>query len=318
MSRKWINGRNIVLSGCSTGIGRELCRQLVLKHGCNVMGIARNEEKLKSLKKELGDKFSYRRFDIGNKEKWQEFAKELETIGFNVDILINNAGMIQPFTAYVDLDDSQIEKINKTNYESILASCKVMIPYIKKSSYGGIINISSASSILPVAGEAIYSSSKFAVSGFTYSLFQELRGYGIFVQCVMPGPVKTDLYKARESEGEKGSKVKDNKVENIGLSAERAAQKIIGAIKRRSSRLVLGFTAKMMDLGARVAPVFTYKCTEKMLKKLGKGTVPSFAPIFAEQIERKDEIKALKKNRKKVTYSKNNCPKSKALMNDKV
>ncbi len=318
MGRKWINGRNIVLSGCSTGIGRELCRQLVLKHGCNVMGIARNEEKLKSLKAELGDKFSYRRFDIGDKEKWQEFANELETMNFNVDILINNAGMIQPFTAYVDLDDSQITKINKTNYESILTSCKVMIPLIKKSSYGGIINISSASSILPVAGEAIYSSSKFAVSGFTYSLYQELRGYGIFVQCVMPGPVKTDLYKARASEGEKESKVKDNKVENIGLTAERAAQKIIGAIKRRKSRLVLGLIAKMMDFGVRVAPRITYVCTAKMIKKFGQGMVPSFAPIYAEQISKAEEIKALKKNRKNVTYSKKNCPKNEALINDKI
>lgn len=316
MGFKWINGRNIVLSGCSTGIGRELCRQLVLKHGCNIMGIARNVEKLKSLKAELGDKFSYRRFDISDPKKWEEFALELDNMGFKIDILINNAGMIQPFNQFDHLTKEQINKINKTNYESIVYSCKIMIPRIKKSAYGGIINISSASAILPVSGESIYSASKCGVRGLTEALYQELRGYGIFVQTVMPGPVKTDIYKSREKAGE--SKVKDSMIENIGLSAARAAQKIIFAIKRRKCRLVLGTTAKLMDLGVRVAPRITYVCSAASIKMLGKNKVKSFGPIFDEQRERAEEIKAMKKSRKSITYKASEAPICEAIKNDKV
>lgn len=306
MTRKWINGRNIVLSGCSTGIGRELCRQLVLKHGCNVVGIARNLEKLQSLKEELGDKFTFRRFDISNKEEWANLAKELDEKGFKVDILINNAGMIQPFTQFADLTDEQIEKVNKTDYDSIMSSCKIFIPYIKKSPYGGIINIASASAILPVAGESVYSSSKCGVRGLTEALNQELRGFGIFVQCVMPGPVKTDIYKSRSESGEK--KVKDSFIENIGVTAERAAKKIIGTMKRRKTRFVLGATAKMMDLGMRLVPRFTCWATGASVKFFGKKYVKSFYPIYQEQIENKDKIKELKKSRKQYTYSKKETP----------
>lgn len=313
MTRKWINGRNILLSGCSTGIGRELCRQLVLKYGCNVVGIARNLEKLQSLKEELGDKFTFKRFDISKREEWEKLAKELEEKGFAIDILINNAGMIQPFTQFADLTDEQLERVNKTNYESIINSCKIFIPYIKRSSYGGIINIASASAILPVAGESIYSSSKCGVRGLTEALSQELRGFGIFVECVMPGPVKTDIYKSRKEGGEK--KVKDSFIENIGVTAEKAAKKIIGTIKRRKSRFVLGGTAKMMDLGMRFAPRFTCWATGASVKWLGKKYVKSFYPIYQEQIENKKNIKELKKLRKKCTYNKKNAPVLECLKN---
>lgn len=78
MSKKnWIFGRNVVITGCSTGIGKELTVQLVTKFGCNVLGVARNKEKLEALKKELGDKFDYRRFDISDEQAWNDFLRKL-------------------------------------------------------------------------------------------------------------------------------------------------------------------------------------------------------------------------------------------------
>ena len=111
MTKKWLYGRNVVLTGCSTGMGKEVLMILVKKYGCNVMGVARNKAKLDELKEQLGDKFSYRRFNISSLQDWKDFAAELEGMGFMTDILINNAGMIQPFGQYNDLTDDQIKKV---------------------------------------------------------------------------------------------------------------------------------------------------------------------------------------------------------------
>lgn len=74
MTKKWLYGRNVVLTGCSTGMGKEVLMILVKKYGCNVMGVARNKAKLDELKEQLGDKFSYRRFNISSLQDWKDFA----------------------------------------------------------------------------------------------------------------------------------------------------------------------------------------------------------------------------------------------------
>lgn len=309
MGRNWIYGRNVVLTGCSTGIGRELALLLGKKYGCNIVGVARNIKKLESLKSELNGKFIYRRGDVSDKEFFKNLAQELDEMNFKVDILINNAGMIQPFTSYGDLSYEQIERTNNVNYNSVLYACKEFIPYIKKSPYGGIVNVSSASALLPVAGESIYSASKCAVRGLTETLYQELKGYGVYVGLIMPGPVKTDIYKAREHAGETKAKVSDNLVENVGVTAEKAAKKIVGIMKRRKSRFALGFIAKMMGLGMSLVPRFTLSATGWAIKKGGEKKVASFKPVFEEMREKKEFIKQNKKKRKKVTYRKaEDCP----------
>lgn len=300
MTKKWLYGRNVVLTGCSTGMGKEVLMILVKKYGCNVMGVARNKAKLDELKAELGDKFSYRRFNISDLQAWKDFAAELENMGFMTDILINNAGMIQPFGQYNDLTDDQIKKVVDTNLMSVVYGCKAMLPTIKKSKYGYICNVASASAILPVGGESIYSATKGGVWALTECLAQELRGFGIGVSCVMPGPVKTDIYKARE--GESGPKA-DSLVESIGIKASTAGKKIVKAIRKGKVRVVTDAVAGLMDFGMRVCPSFTCKATGGAIKKFSPK-IASFKPIYAEQIENKQAIKQMKKERKKTVYKK--------------
>lgn len=296
--RDWIYGRNIVLTGCSTGMGKEILLLLVKKYGCNVMGVARNKAKLDELKRELGDKFSYRRFDISSEQAWKDFASELEAMGFMTDVLINNAGMIQPFSQYADLSSEQIGRVVNTNLMSVVYGCEAMLPTLKKSVYGGIVNVASASAILPVGGESIYSATKGGVWALSECLAQELRGYGMFCSCVMPGPVKTDIYKARE--GESGPKA-DSLVESIGITAQTAGKRIVKAIRKKKTRVVLDGVARLMDFGMRVCPAITCKLTGTLMKAVAPK-VKSFYPIYAEQIERKQEIKQRIQSRKSLNF----------------
>ena len=297
--KNWIYGRNVVVTGCSTGIGKELTVQLVKNFGCNVMGVARNKQKLDLLKEELGDKFDYRRFDISDENAWYDFSEEMQNIGYNVDVLINNAGMIQEFSQYADMDMQTIRKIVDTNFNSVIFGVAAFLPLIKKSKFGYIVNISSASAILPVCGETVYSATKGAVRAFSESLAQDLSGFGIGVSCVMPGPVKTDLYKQRDAGG---SAKKDYElVEKIGITAETAAKRIIKAMRKRKVRVLIDAVAKLMDFGMRVAPSLTQKITCKAMKA-ACYYVPAFAPVFKEQIENKEEIKQELKERKEQMY----------------
>ena len=316
MSRMdWLYGRNVVLTGCSTGMGKEVLLILVKKYGCNVMGVARNKQKLDELKAELGDKFSYRRFNISSQEEWYKFAKELDDMGFQTDILINNAGMIQPFGQYSDLTDDQISKIINTNLLSVMYGCKAFIPTIKKSNFGAICNVASASSILPFGGQATYSATKGGVWGFTESLAQELRGYNIKVSCVMPGPVKTDIYKARE--GEQANKA-DKTVEAVGITAQTAGKRIVKAIGKGKIRFFPDFLAMLMSLGMRVMPRLTPRLSGKLMK-LAAPKVGSFMPIYKDQIDRKEEIKQMKKDRKtKLVHSIEEVESKGAFANDDV
>ena len=297
--KNWIYGRNVVITGCSTGIGKELTVQLVKNFGCNVMGVARNKQKLDLLKEELGDKFDYRRFDISDENAWFDFSEEMQNIGYNVDVLINNAGMIQEFSQYADMDMQTIRKIVDTNFNSVIFGVAAFLPLIKKSKFGYIVNISSASAILPVCGETVYSATKGAVRAFSESLAQDLSGFGIGVSCVMPGPVKTDLYKQRDAGG---SAKKDYElVEKIGITAETAANRIIKAMRKRKVRVLIDAVAKLMDFGMRVAPSLTQKITCKAMKAACRY-VPAFAPVFKEQIENKEKIKQELKERKEQMY----------------
>lgn len=300
MTGKWLYGRNVVLTGCSTGMGKEILLILVKKYGCNVMGIARNKAKLDELKQELGDKFSYRRINISSLEDWKKFAQELEDMGFMTDILINNAGMIQPFGQFNDLTDEQIKKVVDTNLMSVVYACKAMLPTIKKSKYGYVCNVASASAILPVGGESIYSATKGGVWALTECLAQELRGFNIGVSCVMPGPVKTDIYKARE--GESGPKA-DSLVESVGITAQTAGKRIVKAIKKSKTRVVTDGVARLMDFGMRVCPATTCKMTGSLMKKFSPK-MASFKPIYQEQFDRKEELKQKKKEAKKQVYKK--------------
>ena len=297
--KNWIYGRNVVITGCSTGIGKELTVQPVKNFGCNVMGVARNKQKLDLLKEELGDKFDYRRFDISDENAWYDFSEEMQNIGYNVDVLINNAGMIQEFSQYADMDMQTIRKIVDTNFNSVIFGVAAFLPLIRKSKFGYIVNISSASAILPVCGETVYSATKGAVRAFSESLAQDLSGFGIGVSCVMPGPVKTDLYKQRDAGG---SAKKDYElVEKIGITAETAAKRIIKAMRKRKVRVLIDAVAKLMDFGMRVAPSLTQKITCKAMKAACRY-VPAFAPVFKEQIENKEKIKQELKERKEQMY----------------
>lgn len=194
MSKKWLCGKTAIVTGASGGIGAKVSELLIKKYGCKIIGVARNEERLKKIKAELGDKFDYRIFDVSVRENWEKFAAELSAENVIPDILINNAGFMLPFKKFEDLSFSEIDEIVATDFVSCLNSVKFLMPLLKKSSSPAIINVSSSAGLCAVVGESMYCAVKFAVRGFTETLIQEYKKQ-IYVAGVYPGFIRTEILK---------------------------------------------------------------------------------------------------------------------------
>ena len=81
MNKCWFDYKTVILSGASSGIGKGIAERLIKNHGCKVIGIARNEQRLQNFKAELGNKadnFTYYTFDVSQEDKWLELADTLK------------------------------------------------------------------------------------------------------------------------------------------------------------------------------------------------------------------------------------------------
>ena len=208
MKKCWLNGKTIVISGASGGLGFSIAKMLIEKYDCNIIGIARNEQKLLSAIETLGNKkknFTYRLFDVSLKENWIEFADYLNKNQICVDVLINNAGFMLPFKKFEKISDEEIEDIINTDFKSVVTATKVLLPILKVSPTPAIVNVSSAAGLLAIAGESMYCATKFAVRGFTETIQQEYKRK-IYIGGVYPGFIKTDIL-SRQIKDAKNHKV---------------------------------------------------------------------------------------------------------------
>lgn len=250
MKNSWLYGKTVVLSGASSGIGREMTKILIKTHNCKVLGIGRNEEKMKSLKQELVDKsenFSYYLFDVAVNKNWLDFAKEITEKDIKIDVLINNAGQLPPFNKFDNYSIEDCENIMKINYFSNIYSIKALIDIIRKSETPAIINISSSASLCAMPGISIYTASKGALKNFTESLIAEEKGK-IYVSLICPGFTKTDIFRNQTV------KTSSKLVNLISMQVEKMGKKIVKCIEKKKTRKVFGVDAKLMSFLYQIIP----------------------------------------------------------------
>lgn len=257
MSDCWLNGKTVVVTGASGGMGAGIAATLIKKHNCTVIGVARSEPKMLKFIEELGDEyagqFSYKLFDVSVKENWEEFAAELEANGTAVDILINNAGILPKFKRFDRYSYEEIDRAMNINFYSCIYSTKTMMPIILKSSTPAVVNIDSSAALMTLAGTSMYSASKAALKGFTEALRVEFAGK-MYVGLVCPGFTKTDIFRGQggaESANDKGAKV----MNMISTDCDRMVKMIMFGIEHQRPMMVHGFDAHAMSAFNRILPV---------------------------------------------------------------
>ena len=279
MSSCWLQGKTVVVTGASGGMGAGIAAMLLKKHGCTVIGIARNEKKIMKFIDELGEenakRFSYRLFDVSVRENWESFAKELKEENIAVDVLINNAGILPKFKRFDRYSYEEIERAMNINFYSCIYSVKTMLPILQKSSSPAIINIDSSAALMTLAGTSMYSASKAALKSFTEALRLEFAGK-IYVGMVCPGFTKTDIFSGQGDVGKgRASKI----IEMISTDCDKMVKMIMFGIERKMPMQVRGMDAHAMSICNRLLPVAGSKLYSTIMKA---AKVDIFDEVFLD------------------------------------
>ena len=274
----WLNGKTCIVTGASGGMGAGIAAELIKKHGCNVIGIARNEFKMQRFIEELGpsyaEQFSYKLFDVSKRENWEEFAAELEENGTQIDVLINNAGILPKFKRFDRYDIDEIENAMNINFYSCVYSIKALLPMLLESENGAVINIDSSAALMSLAGTSVYSASKAAVKGFTESLREEFRGK-LYVGLVCPGFTKTDIFRNQSTEGEKGQKI----IDMISTDCDLMVKMIMFGIEHKQALQIHGLDAHAMSIFGKLLPVNGSRLFSAIMKA---SDIDIFSEVFKD------------------------------------
>jgi short-subunit dehydrogenase len=245
----------IMITGGGDGLGRELGLNL-LRRGAKVVAVDIKETALEETEKlagELMDSMCVFNVDITDEEAVEELpGKILERFGA-IDGVINNAGIIQPFRRVNDIDRRTIERVFRVNFFGTLNVLKVFLPYVLERPEAHIVNISSMGGFLPVAGQVIYGASKAAVKILSEGLASELSGTRVGVTTAFPGAMFTSIKANSGLDAEAGAGPEGHS-RDAALSPQEAAEMVVEAIERKTSRLYIGKDAKLMNILYRISP----------------------------------------------------------------
>jgi short-subunit dehydrogenase len=188
-----------VVTGASSGIGTEAARELS-RRGYGVTLVARREDRLRELAAELGDGAEAHACDVTDPGARRGLADALAARGTYVSILVNNAGF-GTSGPFVNAERERELDMVRTNIEAVVDFCALFAPGMAERGSGGILNVASTASFQPLPMQAGYAATKAFVLSFSESLHAELKGKGVAVTALCPGPVKTEFADVAEIPG---------------------------------------------------------------------------------------------------------------------
>lgn len=239
-----------LLTGASRGIGVYLARALAHK-GVRLALVARSYEDLTTTAKEiedLGGEALPIAADVSRREDLERVvATAREQLG-PVDVLVNNAG-IERYTHYQDAKLEDIEAILRTNVLAAEWLTRLVLPDMLERRKGHIVNIASVAGKTAVPYNAVYSSSKHALVGFSWSLREELRPQGIGVSVICPGFVSDAGMFHDWSKGKRAPSLVST------VSPQQVAAKTIGAIEGNKAEVIVSSPImKVVDVINAISP----------------------------------------------------------------
>ena len=252
-------GRTVVITGGSRGLGLVIARRLA-REGARIALLARTASALERAKAELeliGPEVEVFACDLRQEEEVNETIGKVADRFAGIDVLINNAGIIQV---------GPMEHITAQDFEDALAihlfapiyTTMAVLPHIRHAGQGRIVNISSIGGKIGVPHLVPYCASKFALTGFSEALGKELRRQNIFVTTVCPGLMRTGsprnaMFKGQHRREYAWFSISDS-LPLLSVSAEDAARAIVRACRRGSARLVIGTPARAAILMNELFP----------------------------------------------------------------
>ena len=189
------NPKTILITGCSSGFGM-LAAARFASQGHQVIATMRNLNKQGMLIDELERrqaKADIMRMDVADLDSVHHVIREIGAKYGSIDVLINNAGIIIG-GFFEDLTQNETRQVMETNFFGVQNVTRQVIPLMRQKNSGRIINISSVSGFYGSPAFGAYNASKWALEGFSESLYYELKPFGIHVALIQPGAYKTKIF----------------------------------------------------------------------------------------------------------------------------
>ena len=263
------NGAVAVVTGAAGGIGEHLAYGLALR-GAHLVLVDRDAERLAAVAGAVTRRRPETRVrtlvaDLADADAVRRLAADVLAAEPVLDLLINNAGVALAGT-FEETSAEEFDWVLAVNFAAPVALTRALLPRLRESAGSHIVNVSSLFGLIAPPGQTAYAASKFAVRGFTEALRHEI-GAEVGVTSVHPGGIKTrialDARVAAAADQEQSAKALRafNKV--LTYPADRAAGQILEGVRRRRGRVLIGMSARIPDVLARLFPV-TY--WEKFLR----------------------------------------------------
>ncbi|MGB3618275.1 MAG: SDR family oxidoreductase [Catalinimonas sp.] len=242
----------VLITGGSRGLGLVMARQLT-DEGAKLALVARNEEELERAKRELdnrGGEVLIVPGDVTDPEQVHEIVAKVRDHYGAVDVLINNAGVIQ-VGPMETMTRHEYEEALKTHFWAPYHVTMAVVPMMRARRWGRIVNVASVGGVVGLPHMMPYSASKHALVGFSDSLRAELMPHGILVTTACPGLVRTGsprnvTVKGQHEEEYAWFKIADS-LPGLSMSAESTAQAILNAARFGEASVITTIPAKIMS-----------------------------------------------------------------------
>lgn len=238
----YLTGKVVIVTGCTGGVGKAVSG-LFAAQGAIIAGISRRrdylfEEEIKNISSES----TFFNGDMSFYGSCERIFRKIQERYQSIDILINCAGSIIP-GQFEKLNYEEIDSIIKNNLYSIVYPVRAVLPYMSRQHNGRIIVIGSLGGIIPMPYEAVYSSVKFAVRGFSLSIAEELKGTGIQLSLISPGSVKTGMLDL-----EAGDSYSTISFVQKPMNPEKIAEEVLLIIYKPRREVILPKNSALMSL----------------------------------------------------------------------
>jgi short-subunit dehydrogenase len=267
-SRLDLSGARTILTGASSGIGHALALRLA-ERGARLALAGRNRERLAALAETIrgrgGEAVAVPTDVADPAQRAGLVGQALADLG-GLDILINNAG-VGALGFFETADEARLRQIMEVNFFAATELTRLALPHLRRGRSPMIVNVASVLARRAVPGMVEYCASKFAMAGWSEGLRAELARAGIHVLLVCPGGIETE-FDAHMIERRARLTWRNRR----RMPADRCAQLIVGAMRRRKNEVVITLSGKLMLLANRVAPRLLDWVLARLAKDEGSAT----------------------------------------------
>ncbi len=239
----------VLITGASSGIGREMAR-LFAQQGHNLVLLARSRQPMETLAQALRTQYAVSahvmEFDLSDPSAASNIMAALEVQNLHIDVLVNNAGfgLLGPHAV---LDAQRQFDMVQVNISALVQLTRLLLPGMLARHTGGVLNVASTAAFQAGPNMAVYYATKAFVLSYTEALHEELRGTGLHVSCLCPGPTHTGFVETAGMQGVAAFKLGAQSALDVALFG-------VSAFQANRAIAISGFKNSVLALLGKWAP----------------------------------------------------------------